>query len=236
MKLVTRHAHDRRMIKDCNRNYSHFAFDSDSVVLDLGANIGGLLGVIGDTRIKMYVGVEADADNHRILSENASLSENSYHIIHSAATTSTDETITFYRSEDEIGSTNGQANPSSRQKASRTFEQVVPNLNIDALIDQFKPTHLKMDIKGTEMYWFEANGGVIPDCVREMFVEVYTKKGAERFDAVFYPRIAEDFEQVFCFPTEKFKGMGDWYDLPNIGLPNQNAQLYDLNLLMRRKS
>ena len=44
----------------------------------------------------------------------------------------------------------------------------------------------------------------------------------------------QGFELTFMYPTERFKNMGDWYNLPNLGLPNVNARLYELNVLISR--
>ena len=235
IKLKTRHRFDRQMIKDCARNYSHFSFDENSIVLDLGCNVGGMMHWLSDIDIKQYIGLDALKENVDFFKENNLPNKDNYKVIHGAATISDEKTVTFYNNPNEIGTTNGQSNPSNRQKQSRSVEISVPNYNIDDLIDLYKPTHLKMDIKGTEMLWFSKNLGKIPSCVKQFFVEVYTKNGAIRYDTEFVQTQLQDFDIKYVYPTERFKNMGDWYHLPNLGLDNINAQLYDVNVLMYRK-
>ena len=92
-----------------------------------------------------------------------------------------------------------------------------------------------MDIKGTEMIWLEENEAKMPDCVQQGCAEIYTTGASEKYDAEFWPKQKEQgFELTFMYPTERFKNMGDWYSLPNLGKPNINARLYDLNVLISR--
>jgi len=233
--LKFRHSDDKAMIKDCVRNYEHFSFDEDSVVLDLGCNIGGLMHWLKDSNIKQYIGIDAHQENITFFKENNLPDRSNFEIFHGAASTSKEDTISFWVRPDERGTTNGQTHPNNAQKRKRTVEMVVPNYNINELVNKYKPTHLKLDIKGTEMIWFEETNGVIPDCVQQFFVEVYTKKASQLYDKKFVPIQKENFDIKFIYPTEKFRGMGDWYDCPNLGLPKVNAQLYDINVLMVRK-
>ena len=236
--LQVRHAVDRRMIKDCIRNYGDFELNEDTVVLDLGCNIGGFQYWLKDSPIKQYIGVDAFEDNIRFYRENNLPDRPNFELFHGAATTSDEETHSFFVYEDDtLGSSNGQSNPSKRQKVKRTKELKVPNFNIDKLIEKYQPTILKMDIKGTEMLWLAKNEGKMPSCVKQWFAEIYGKKPSEKYDAEFWPIQKEQgFELTFLFPTERFIGHGDWYDLPNLGKPNQNAALYDLNVLISRSA
>tara|TARA_B100000959_G_scaffold276058_1_gene330249 strand:- start:44 stop:784 length:741 start_codon:yes stop_codon:yes gene_type:complete len=236
--LKVRHAIDRRMIRDCIRNYGDFELNEDTVVLDLGCNVGGFQYWLKDSPIKQYVGIDAFEDNIRFYRENNLPDRSNFEIFHGAATTSDDDTHSFWIREDaELGSSNGQSNPSKRQKVLRNQEVVVPNFNIDKLIEKYKPTILKMDIKGTEMLWLEKNEGIMPSCVKQWFGEIYTKRGSIDYDKLYWPIQKEQgFDVTFLFPTEKFIGMGDWYSLPNLGKVDVNAQLYDLNILISRST
>ena len=234
--LKSRHAVDRRMIRDCIRNYGEFKLNEDSVVLDLGCNIGGFQYWLKDSPIKQYIGIDAFEDNINFYRENNLPDRPNFEIFHGAATTSDADTHTFYVYEDdELGSSNGQTHPSKRQRVKRSKELKVPNFNINKLIEKYQPTILKMDIKGTEMIWLEENNAKMPDCVQQWFAEIYTTPASEKYDAEFWPKQKEQgFELTFMYPTERFKNMGDWYNLPNLGLPNVNARLYDLNVLISR--
>tara|TARA_B110000285_G_C15136105_1_gene627051 strand:+ start:672 stop:1388 length:717 start_codon:yes stop_codon:yes gene_type:complete len=234
-KIKTRHKADKDMINDCIRNYSHFSFDENSVVLDLGCNVGGMMHWLADIDIKQYIGFDALSENVEFFKENNLPDKSNYEVFHGAASTSTDPEITFHINPEMRGTTNGQTHPTRRQKQHRSVALTVPNYNIDALIQLYKPTHLKLDIKGTEMVWFESTGGKLPFCVQEFFVEVYTRKGAIRYDTEFFPLQLEEFVVQYTYPTERFKGMGNWYSLPNLGHPDVNAQLYDVNVLLKRK-
>ena len=68
--LKSRHAVDRRMIRDCIRNYGEFKLNEDSVVLDLGCNIGGFQYWLKDSPIKQYIGIDAFEDNINFYREN----------------------------------------------------------------------------------------------------------------------------------------------------------------------
>ena len=236
--LQVRHAVDRRMIKDCIRNYGDFELNEDTVVLDLGCNIGGFQYWLKDSPIKQYVGVDAFEDNIRFYRENNLPDRPNFELFHGAATTSDEETHSFYVYEDDaLGSSNGQSNPSKRQRVKRTKELKVPNFNIDKLIEKYQPTILKMDIKGTEMLWMAKNEGKMPSCVKQWFAEIYGKTPSEKYDAEFWPiQKQQGFELTFIFPTERFIGHGGVYNLPNLGKPNVNASLYDLNVLISRSA
>lgn len=233
-----RHKPDLRMIKDCIRNYQHFTFDENSVVLDMGCNIGGFMYWLKDAPIKQYIGIDAYEPNLEYFRENHLPDRENFEIHWGACTPTDDEFVTFHVADfdNTLVGTHGQTNPTKRQKSGRPNEIKTPNFNIDKLIEKYKPTHLKMDIKGTEMLWFEKTGGKLPECVEQFFVEVYRKKGAEEYDSKYVPVQLEEFDIEFVYPTEQFKGMGDWYDCPNLGLPKQNAQIYDINVVLKRKN
>ena len=83
--------------------------------------------------------------------------------------------------------------------------------------------------------FLEENKAKMPDCIQQWFAEIYGTGPSEKYDAEFWPKQKEQgFELTFMYPTERFKNMGDWYNLPNLGLPNVNARLYDLNVLISR--
>ena len=132
--LKSRHAVDRRMIRDCIRNYGEFKLNEDSVVLDLGCNIGGFQYWLKDSPIKQYIGVDAFEDNIRFYRENNLPDRPNFELFHGAATTSDEETHSFFVYEDDtLGSSNGQSNPSKRQRVKRTKELKVPKekLNVN---------------------------------------------------------------------------------------------------------
>mgnify|MGYP001340191031 CR=1 FL=1 len=235
--LKVRHPVDRRMIRDCIRNYGEFELNKDTVVLDLGCNVGGFQYWLKDSPIKQYIGVDAFEDNINFYRKNNLPDRPNFEIFHGAATTSDEDTHSFWVREDvELGSSNGQSNPSKAQMRLRNVEMEVPNYNIDKLIEKYKPTILKMDIKGTEMLWMEKHKGKLPDCVQEFFAEIYGHHPSEFYDTNYWPvQKNQGFDLTFMYPTERFKNMGGWYNLPNLGRPNINAALFDLNVLLSRK-
>ena len=235
--LKCRHSVDRRMIADCIRNYKHFSFDENSIVLDLGCNIGGIQYWLKDAPIKQYIGFDAFENNIEFYRENNLPNKPNYEIFHGAVTVDDGDTHSFWIYEDDkLGSSNGQANPTKPGVGKRKIELKVPNFNIDTLIEKYKPTHLKMDIKGTEMLWMEKHKGKLPDCVQEFFAEIYGHHPSEFYDTHYWPvQNNQGFDLTFMYPTERFKNMGGWYNLPNLGRPNINAALFDLNVLLSRK-
>ena len=100
--LQVRHSVDRRMIKDCIRNYGEFKLDEDTVVLDLGCNIGGFQYWLKDSPIKQYIGVDAFEDNINFYKENNLPDRPNFELHWGAATTSDEETHSFYVYEDDI--------------------------------------------------------------------------------------------------------------------------------------
>tara|TARA_R100000750_G_scaffold5710_1_gene4333 strand:+ start:1236 stop:1982 length:747 start_codon:yes stop_codon:yes gene_type:complete len=233
--LKCRHDVDRRMITDCIRNYKYFSFDENSIVLDLGCNIGGIMYWLKDAKIKQYIGVDAFEENIEFYKKNNLPNKPNYEIFYGAATMDDGDTHSFWIYEDDVlGSSNGQSNPTKTGK--RKIERKVPNFNINDLIEKYKPTHLKMDIKGTEMIWMEKNGGKIPDCVEQWFAEIYGHNPSECYDTNYFPiQKTQGFDLTFIYPTERFKKMGKFYNLPNLGKHNVEASLFDVNVLLSRK-
>ena len=101
--LQVRHPVDRRMIKDCIRNYGDFELNEDTVVLDLGCNIGGFQYWLKDSPIKRYIGIDAFEDNINFYRANNLPDDPRFELHWGAATTSDESMHSFYVYEDDKG-------------------------------------------------------------------------------------------------------------------------------------
>jgi len=224
---------DRRMIKDCIENYQYFNFTPGSIVLDFGANIGGFAHMCKHDHVEKYVGFEADPDNFTVLSKNIP----DHGIIHQAAVSHLhDDTITFHRTPTDQGTCSGTVTPHAYTIKKRSLKYDVTNYFIDDMIELHKPTHLKMDIEGTEFDWFELNNGKIPECINEFALEIHNAKKIYKFVELWYNTIVEDFDIINVAPEVGFRNNNVPFEIPELGIKEERGGiLWGVDIFLRRK-
>ena len=223
---------DRSMINDCIENYKYFNFTPGSVVLDFGANIGGFAHMCKNPNIVQYIGFEADPDNFEVLSNNIP----DYGMIyHAAVSHLRDEKLTFHRTPTNQGSCSGTVTPSKSTVKRRSLKYDVLNFYINDLLEMHKPTHLKMDIEGTEFEWFESNDGKIPEYINEFALEIHNHKKIYKFVELWYNSIVKDFDIVNVAPEVGFRN-GVPFEVPELGIKEEKGgTMWGVDIFMRRK-
>lgn len=199
---------DKTVVNQCEDNYKFFTFDSTSRVLDLGVYIGVFAKMAMMSGAAEYLGIEPDPSNLRVANENLLPFKNkNWSILDGVASTSNEETLTFYQTNSLQTHNCGTIAVDSRNMNRRPIRNVVNNHPIDKLIETFQPTHLKMDIEGAENDWFEKNDGVLPSCIEQFAVEVHRGPKIQRFARHAMPNILKDFELINCAPMIAFSAV-----------------------------
>lgn len=221
---------DKSMVKDCLTHYKHFTFDEKSVVMDMGANIGGFAHMLKDTPIKEYIAFEPDPSNHTVLVANADDLKCQTILFCAAVSTSYDYFLTFHQNE----SGNAKCSGTVRPKRKRSVMYQVANYNISNVIDHYHPTHLKIDIEGAELDWLEMNKGILPD-VQEIALEIHTETGVKKFENEWYHNVIKQFDIIEVIPNMGFiKPDSPVTYLPNLQIELKGA-VFGIDLFLRKK-
>ena len=231
---------DKQMVKESILNYKAFNFDSNSVVVDFGANIGAFGKMALDAGCKEIHSYEPDFHNFEILKSNLesyNIKENIRSYFYNAAVSlSSEPELILYQNDSNNMYCSGTVAPASnRSKASRKNRTIVKNIQINEVFEQFKPTHFKMDIEGAEIDWIKNIKGKIPDCVQEFAVEIHKDASNfyEEFDSTWFPIICSEFDCVYIHPNSGFKSE-KLTDLPNLEIKVYGA-LFGIDLLFKRR-
>ena len=220
---------DREMVRDCHDHYRYYKFDSESVVLDLGGNIGGFATIVLASDAKSYTVYEPDADNFEVLKLNTN--DPRATAIQSAVSMSKEENLYFYSSTSNNSACSGSVNPSRNKK----IKVEVKNEYFGDVLDRVRPTHLKMDIEGAEFDWLMDNQGVFPSYIKEFSIELHGEKTFYNFDQVWYNSIIKDFDIIDVSPEIGFvKEDSKLNYYPNLGI-NEKGRLFGIDVFMRRK-
>ena len=220
---------DRMMVKQCLESYSIFNLNPNSIVLDLGANIGGFAIMCKNAGVENYTAVEADNDNCDVILENIK-EKKSYILIRGACSVLDDDTLTFYRRNSKQSACSGSINP----KSIKNLEPfLVKNYHIDNLIEKIKPDCLKMDIEGTEKNILAHWNNTVPSCVNEFALEIHNGKYTNFFEKEIQPKLLEDFDLIKASPVHGFINRGkDWKHFDH----EYNSVLFGFDLFYRRKN
>lgn len=224
---------DRKMVNECLDNYSVFSLDENSIVMDLGMNIGAFGHMCKNAGVKNYIGVEPDDSNFNIASMNVDGIENLI-LYKGVATISKDEELTFYQSDSKNSKCAGTVVSTGNIARRKNGEKYsVKNYNVYDLIDKHRPTHLKVDIEGAEVEWLKDCDGKFHECIQELSFEVHAKRGIETY-IEFYDKIAEDFDHVSITPNTGFPGSGI-IKYEKLGI-DVDARIWGVDIFLKRKS
>lgn len=225
-------AADKPMVNECRKNYVNFKFDDQSRVVDLGCNIGAFAVMCREAGVKFYHAFEANEANFKVATMNV-LSEDlsyQYGITHAAVSALKDPTVTFYNRGSKQASCSGTIVPSAIK--SNMTPVVVTNIFIDDIINEFQPTHLKIDIEGAEKDILKYWDYVIPSCVQELSLEIHALTYCKKFYESYNKKIQKQFELVRAEPNHGFFNKGSNWEMFDI---KSNSVLYGFDLFYRRK-
>lgn len=222
---------DKKMVDDCRSFYGHFTLDENSVVMDLGANIGGF--AVMCKGVRQYIAVEPDENNIEVLKKNLPPQGT---IIQGVVSVSEKPTLTFFQNGSPQGACSGTVSPSSKATApmanNNKIEFQVKNYQIDKLIEKYKPTHIKIDIEGSEIEWFKTNPNPFPDYVKEIAIEVHRKTGVQY---VHDNDTFKDYQIISITPNTGFPNAKRYYDFPKYNIKGQGA-VFGIDVFLRKNS
>lgn len=168
--LYREHTSDKEMIRDSFKNYEHLELLGDDVVLDLGANVGGFSMYARD-KVKKIIAVEACAFNSAIHVLNRSSVIGNYRITTAAVVPDDyeDDVVTFAYTKSAKNACSGKALVEGKV-SKRYVTEEVPAIKFSSLINEHKPTVLKIDIEGGEYGILDRP---IPECIRQIGGELH---------------------------------------------------------------
>lgn len=230
---------DKKMVKESLANYAKFNIDHNSIVVDFGGNIGAFGKMALEANCKQLHIFEPETSNFNMITLNLldyNRVEEKVKFYQTAVSTSDKPELIFYQNNSGNKDCSGTVAPSSKRSiAARKIRTVVANKNINEVIAELKPTHLKIDIEGAEIDWIKQTEANIPDSVQELALEIHKDNTGffEEFDSIWYPKICEKFEPIFIHPNSGFKDENK-ITLPNMGIEVYGS-LFGIDLLFRRK-
>jgi len=228
------------MIGQCKKNYKYFTFTSDSIVCDFGGNIGMFGKMALDAGCKQLHIFEPDDENFKMIAMNLSKEFNlnplRVQCYHTAVSTINKPELIFYKTESKSSDCSGTVQVfSSRSESARPVRFVVKNTNINKVLKDIQPTHLKVDIEGSEIDWIKENNGEIPESVQECFIEVHRRLNFfEEFDSEYVPKLKEKFDIVYMNLNQQSFITKKHLVLPNLGVDTYQNVL-GIELLLKRK-
>ena len=150
---------DKAMIRDSLKNYKDLKHIKGSVVLDLGANCGGFTKMALGLGAKKVIAVEPCPYNFEVLKINAPSAVN----INAAISEKKENKTNFYYS-DSKRSSSSSCTLERRNYSGLSIE--VDSLNINEVLEKYKPSVIKMDIEGKEYDILDAMSNRSPVCER----------------------------------------------------------------------
>lgn len=225
---------DGAMVKEVAVNYRHFRFNAESVVLDLGANIGafGRMALNAGVRPANYFAVEPDPNNIELLLLNTS---SDIGLFRGVATMSKDDSVTFYQTESSNAACSGTATPPTNQsKSMRKIRYDVRNRYLPELVDAIAPTHLKVDIEGAEHDWLMQNEFSFHDNIQEIAIELHRHDTIEMAEQL-WPYVKQEYDVIAVTANDGFiKPDSKIWSFPNLGIEGKGV-LFGVDIFLRRK-
>lgn len=220
---------DRQMINECLQNYSHFDLNKDSVVLDLGANIGGFASMCKSAGVRTYVGFEPDPVNCEILRLNCDFP--GAEVRESACSMSNEKELIFRQTLSNNAACSGSiVNTKGRKKT-----YAVKNENILQVLDEIRPNVLKIDIEGAEREWLETTNCKFPSFVEQISLEIHHKEIFKRMNDEWLDIMKEDFDILLVHANSGFqKETAAQIVYENLGIDIRGV-IFGIDIVARRK-
>jgi FkbM family methyltransferase len=163
---------DDLVIREAKGYVEHMPPNDEDVVLDLGANIGAATCAFTRAGAAKVIAVEPEPGNVEVLRRNVADLDPAPVVFHAAVVSSSyeDETIPLLVSP---GKNQGAHSTLSSDRSRRDTIDVTA-LSLEYLLDEFKPTLLKIDIEGAE-YQIATELADLPKHVRAITIEHHTR-------------------------------------------------------------
>jgi len=158
--------YDLNIIKEMNC-YGELEF-KNKIILDIGGNIGAFADFALRHGAYKVISVEPELDNFSILKKNST--DKNIICLNFAVLNSSKKEVNIYLNEKK-----NKAIHSLFIKKGRESCQTVKTININTLIDNYRPEVIKIDIEGSEYYIFNYNQN-IASCVRQLAIEFHLTK------------------------------------------------------------
>ena len=162
---IRRNTYDR-MIAIESYKYASLTVYPRDIFLDIGANIGCVTLRLLELGVSRAICVEPDSDNFLLLLENVSPYPGRTLAINAAASGQSNSTARLW-----LNSGRNKGMHSTSYKAGGRFS-TVPAIHILSLLEEHKPTILKIDIEGGEYELFDCFSS-IPDYIRIIAIELH---------------------------------------------------------------
>lgn len=204
---------DKSMVNDCLGHYSLFDDLEGAIVMDWGMNIGAFGKMVLQQPIKQYIGVECHPDNFEVAKRN--LGDDPRVTLIQAAVGIEDGDLLLHLTRSKQNFCSGTVHlKSDRAKSLRPIQLNVKSLDVKKLLENFRPTHVKCDIEGSEYPILEYLNYQFPDSVQQLAIEFHwanriTSEEGEcdrrNLEKTFKP-IVENLNYVPGSNVFKFKG------------------------------
>jgi len=175
--------------------YKNLMVDSNTVLFDLGANIGAFAHKWGPL-VKQIISYEPEENNFRLLKKNTEDLKNIVYVQAAIGMTEDKERV-FYK--------NNRRNTCAHSLyISRGRDIVtVPAINFDKEVEKYQPNVVKMDIEGGE---FEIIlGSCFHNCIKEIIFEVHfvKKRWIESYQLLLNTLEKHNFKPAYSIPERK---------------------------------
>ena len=173
--------------------YKSLEINSNDIVLDLGAHVGAFAVWACEQGAKKVVSVEPYPINYRLLVKNAK--NFPIETIHAAVVGDGCKTTTLFVQ----GHSQSNTIVEARRPHGRDHRIEVPTISFDALLREYRPTKMKMDIEGGEYAIFLPDPPRAFRSVRRVIAELHIDTPAMHRDAL---RILRRMRKEFSVDTE----------------------------------
>ncbi|MFW6002743.1 MAG: FkbM family methyltransferase [archaeon] len=164
--------YDEYIAKEMRNAYSSLEVDEDTVLFDMGANIGAFTRKWAPSVKKVYC-YEPDENNFKMLQLNTKDLDN-VECIRAAVGATDDKERVFYINNQTNSAAHSLFVPRGRD------EIRVPAVNFDEEVEKYQPTAIKMDIEGAEYEVIPASK--FPSCIKDFIFEIHIRKKAWRVE------------------------------------------------------
>ena len=187
--------YDEYIAKEMIRAYSTLEVDKNTILFDMGANIGGFTRKWAP-KVKHVYSYEPDENNFKSLKLNTN-SLNNVTLIKAAVGGTFEKERVFYINNQTNSAAHSLFVPGGRDKV------VVKAVNFDEEVEKYQPTAIKMDIEGAEYEVIPVSK--FPSCIKDFIFEIHIRKKAWRTEYLSIEKYLLDAGFKPIIPLPKLK-------------------------------